>query len=404
MSKKPFKKKDEIFITLHNHLIKKWHQDFQNKNIKLGYIEKWNNLQKETFDKKQRKFEIINNEIFCLEKCLVCQQFKPVTPLYFFYKNSEKEYESGKEIVHNSLSKGCRECFTKINRSLEVNTKEYIRKILSKYSKLDINWYQSIPNICAISNISLVEKSNSDWRLSIQNNIAKDIKHDIKKNKKGDDHLPEYCIKIALEFNVAEYKIIKKDLITTYKEEVFPYFLNEFIKPCDTSEMINYMIQWYDNSPKENGVVKVNKTDKKNAINQYVKQLYKLHLKSILVKQCNSYKRNDIKRINSLTKKEKTADITAEILFNKLLNQKMKCYYTSIPFSIDKDSWNYWSLERLDNNKNHTDDNTVFICRIFNSSAGLNRKKLLYALLQQVHVPIPNNIRSKIEIELKNSL
>jgi len=46
MSKKPFKKKDEIFITLHNHLIKKWHQDFQNKNIKLGYIEKWNNLQK----------------------------------------------------------------------------------------------------------------------------------------------------------------------------------------------------------------------------------------------------------------------------------------------------------------------------------------------------------------------
>ena len=80
----------------------------------------------------------------------------------------------------------------------------------------------------------------------------------------------------------------------------------------------------------------------------------------------------------------------------------MKCYYTGIPFSTDRDSWKFWSLERLDNNKNHTDENTVFICRIFNTTGGLNRKKLLYALDNQIHVPLSNDVKMKIEKELKS--
>lgn len=134
----------------------------------------------------------------------------------------------------------------------------------------------------------------------------------------------------------------------------------------------------------------------------YEKYLSKYHLKYILKIQTTRYIHYDKNTKNKLRLGTEESKITKEILFDKLIKQKMKCFYTGIPFSTDKDTWNFWSLERLDNNKNHTNANTVFICRIFNSSGGLNRKKILYALLTQVHVPLPNDVKMKIEKELES--
>jgi hypothetical protein len=64
-----------------------------------------------------------------------------------------------------------------------------------------------------------------------------------------------------------------------------------------------------------------------------------------------------------------------KLLFNKLMTQEMKCYYTGIPLSTDRDDWRYFSLERLDNTLHHSDDNCVFICRMFNTAGQLNKKK-----------------------------
>ena len=61
------------------------------------------------------------------------------------------------------------------------NQDEYVRRLLSKYPKLTLEWYKSIKNICAISNIPLNEKSNSEWRVSIQNNLPKELKKKFEK-------------------------------------------------------------------------------------------------------------------------------------------------------------------------------------------------------------------------------
>jgi len=90
-----------------------------------------------------------------------------------------------------------------------------------------------------------------------------------------------------------------------------------------------------------------------------------------------------------------------KLLFNKLLNQEMKCYYTGIPLSTNRDDWRYFSLERLDNTLHHTDDNSVFICRMFNTAGQLNKNKILQALLSQQHIKLSsddiNLINDKLE-------
>jgi hypothetical protein len=89
-------------------------------------------------------------------------------------------------------------------------------------------------------------------------------------------------------------------------------------------------------------------------------------------------------------------------LFEKLITQNFKCYYTGIPFSQDRDNWRYFSLERLDNTLNHTDKNSVFICRMFNTAGQLNRKKILTALLSQIHIPLSIEDKNIINTELQN--
>jgi hypothetical protein len=371
---------------LHTKLINKWNDDFINNKIKIEQVERWLCSHNENFEKKKRIFDFIDNKINCSEICLVCNIRKPITPLYFMLgENFNVDCISGHEDFKNKPATGCRECNKNIHKQKRQQcSKTFINALLKHYPKLDLEWYNIHKNVCCISNIQLVERSNSDWRVSIQNNDTKT------------DHLPENCIKIAYEFNVAEWNFIKKDLVSTYIDEIFPSFIKELLSPTDTSDLIKYIIDWYNKSPFENGV-----TVASRSIN-YEKYLSRYHLKYILKIQTTRYIHYDKNTKNNLRLGTEESKITKEILFDKLIKQKMKCFYTGIPFSTDRDTWNFWSLERLDNNKNHTDENTVFICRIFNSSAGLNRKKLLYALLTQIHVPLPNDVKMKIEKELKS--
>ena len=74
--------------------------------------------------------------------------------------------------------------------------------------------------------------------------------------------------------------------------------------------------------------------------------------------------------------------------------QGWRCFKSGVKLSMNRNSWNYPSLERLDNSKNHTLDNTVLICRLLNTSdiAQWTTEKLNYALKHQKLVEIPNTI------------
>ena len=70
--------------------------------------------------------------------------------------------------------------------------------------------------------------------------------------------------------------------------------------------------------------------------------------------------------------------------------QEWRCFKSGVKLSMNRNSWNYPSLERLDNTMNHTLQNTVLICRLLNTSdiAQWTTEKLNYALKHQKLVEI----------------
>lgn len=89
-----------------------------------------------------------------------------------------------------------------------------------------------------------------------------------------------------------------------------------------------------------------------------------IHQKLILSSldhKISSYKNQDIKK----NKHDITTLITHEELLEKLVASKLKCFYCSksvkILYSISRDPLQ-WTLDRIDNDNSHTNDNTVIAC------------------------------------------
>lgn len=377
------------FETEDNELRKKWKKDYDSGILKLGNT-LFRGGPKKNYENKNRmvKLDEDNNPIIT-EKCMKCNEILILSPLYFNieFKNSGIDNinkKSGMEQFCNTPSYGCRDCSKKMAVDKSKNKNEYIRILLKPYKKLNKEWYNKIPNICSISNLPLNEQHNVEWSVSIQNN-----------NKLNKEHLPEYCCKIAYEFNVQEQNAIP-DLIECWKL-VFISFSQELINPTNTIELIEEIKQWWNNTPIQNGVnapTQINKNNKKITNPEYSSQMQKKHLPCILGDLRSRYIKND-KRSKRDPEKAGECLLTITELYNKLIEQKGKCYYTDIPFSLKRDTWNYFSLERIDNSKNHTYDNTKFICRIFNTAGQLNRSKIIKALLSQKLVEISNEVKEK---------
>jgi hypothetical protein len=212
-------------------------------------------------------------------------------------------------------------------------------------------------------------------------------------------HLPENCCKIAFEFNVQQHNAIN-NLIDCWIES-YKAMLNELKTPKNNDALIKDIYQWWNNTPKKNGnkyPSEIIRNGKKILNPEYNYENDIIHLPKII--------HNLLKRYKMIDKTSKRNPITSGIfldkfqMFEKLIKQNFKCYYSGITFSKNRNSWNFFSLERLNNSLNHSDENTVFICRMFNTSGQLNRKKILTALLSQIYIPLSEEDTTIINIEL----
>ena len=326
------------------------------------------------------------------ETCVRCGREFPLTPIYFNteyagHSKTNDERESGKEVMSNTPFYGCRECTKNVSAVRSKIPDEYIRILLKSYPKLNKEWFVSQPKTCSISNIPLFQgqKENDSWTISVQN------------NKPGEEHTPENCCLIAREFNVQQQQAIP-DLLEAWKE-AFTLFANEFSKPSCTKELVSRFNVWYNNTPIQNGVTVpseiINNNGKKIRNPEYSKLVNTKHLKAVLSLMLFNYKKQD--KVSKRNPTIEPFDLTLEKLYQKMVQQKCKCHYTGIPFSFKRDTWNYFSLERLDNSKNHTLYNCVFVCRLFNTAGQLNEHKLLTALLSQQHVALSEQQKIKIQ-------
>jgi hypothetical protein len=387
----------------HHHFKRKMHSKF----VKMSAEMSANGAVALTVHKKNRR---VHTDGFGLggmppgdkcvyETCVRCGSEFPLTPLYFNteyadHSKTNGERESGKEVMSNTPFYGCRECTKKVSAERSKTPDEYIRILLKSYPQLTKEWFLSQPQTCCISNINLFQgqKENNSWTISVQN------------NKPGEEHTPENCCLIAREFNVQQQEAIP-DLLEAWKE-AFASFANEMSNPSRTEELVSRFNVWYNNNPKQNGVTVpnqiINSDGKKIRNPEYSRLFNTKHLKAVLNGMLNNYKHQD--KVSKRDPKTDPFDLTVKNIYQKMMDQKCKCHYTGTPFSFKRDTWNYFSLERLDNSKNHTVNNCVFICRLFNTAGQLNEPKILTALLSQQLVALSEQQKCKIQEKLSGLL
>jgi hypothetical protein len=126
-------------------------------------------------------------------------------------------------------------------------------------------------------------------------------------------------------------------------------------------------------------------TDKKNAKRNETKDLDNIYLehesqltminKYYLSESCNNeilLKREIQKKINSYKAQDIDKEIYDDLLLislndvvEKLVASKLKCYYCSCDVLIlykDVRAQNQWTLDRMDNDKCHSNENTIISC------------------------------------------
>jgi len=227
----------------------------------------------------------------------------------------------------------------------------------------------------SISGVPLQSSSSGCWQVSIQN------------NRRDLEHLQEHCEIIALEENVPQHDAIP-DLRKAYTE-LYSNILKQMIEPDSIEDELLHSKMWEDRyklKPRQSGV------ESKSRTKEYDRELQHKHLKSIFTHATKSVYGHDIKSKREVNDDER---IYERDMFTIGKKQGWKCYISGIKLSTNRNSWNFLSLERLDNTKNHTLENTVLICRLLNTcdNAQWTKEKLMYALKYQKLVYIPNEIK-----------
>jgi hypothetical protein len=180
----------------------------------------------------------------------------------------------------------------------------------------------------------------------------------------------------------------------------------------DWSMLVDNAIKNMNSTPKENGVTAKHTINGKNNP-EYQKQISDCHLPQIISHAISNHIINDRKNFADLEESksyiDKYKDKIIKLVFEKLVNeQKFKCAYSNVPLTILNSAMRF-SFERIDNSKPHFGpegdiDNIVFICRIFNSRAGMNRRKFLQCFLSQQLVSLSDSVRAKLTEEYNELL
>lgn len=292
-----------------------------------------------------------------------------------------KKCESARMRIYNDSETGFFRNLVHSSRSHAKNKlhKNRIEASVHEIDEIFIkNLYKLQDGKCFYSGLALGLKPLSDWQASIER-IDQD-KGYIKENSKL----------ICLEFNSGYRQWSKEKLLQISELRNKEININDVITSVEnakikntiknprqkrTSKIIDEIIHWEctkcHNFKKRDGF----KIDKKNKIYSYCKMCCMerkkksySELRGFVYRIVNVAKNSAKQRGKHRTDDSGTFSLTPEIIFNKIIEQKGKCYYSSIPLKLETEAEWMCSLERLDNKKGYTSENTVLICIEFNSS------------------------------------
>lgn len=389
----------------HSQSCAKWKNDFDLGVLSEGLIANRNKRQ------KPRMVVITENGPVIMEPCVSCNIQKPISTLYFQpNRNTHEEnlkMPSGKEWISNSKSYPCKECNTGLIHVRYLDPEQLVKRMLHQYPKLNMAWFESTmkttSGMCPILNIQMSIMQGTDFQISIQNN-----RNDIK------EHLPEHCMLMCRELNIPEHNI---GISLTEAWIMLFTGVKLLLSTPDTPEIIeSRQAEWrkrYKMTAKESGVdVSQRLIDAHGKMTlrnpEYGYQRTKKELKRQLQRMAEGSNSADIKAYIKNKRPNICIALDADMIFSQGEKQGWRCYYSGVLLSWLCDDWNRFSVERLDNTKNHTADNIVLICRILNVTPSKgkhinpedgvgqwSKKKILFAFTSQKLVPISEEIRDK---------
>jgi hypothetical protein len=173
--------------------------------------------------------------------------------------------------------------------------------------------------------------------------------------------------------------------------------------------------------PRENGVTAILTTpqDRAQYNLQRISRCYQYAMKNLSHKHID----NDAEISGwSPEEKKRFKDIYAkqinEAMVGRMLDQKVRCYYSGLPMSLQKRHWSRISMERLDNSLPHFRlvpdglggirldlDNVVWIAVVLQHASaghGFDRKTLIEMLLEcDLPIPLTPEQRANAEAELR---
>jgi len=422
-------------------LLKKWNND---SNIKERVIppSKGNKG-----GGKNREIIKDNNIYYVIDKCTTCLK---KLPIYYFHKANNKRSRNPLDVAsgEESCDSICINCKNDITRKRSHEEHEIIRQMIKKDNgDLTNEWVkkqlEKQNKCCDITNIPITLERGYYNTASVQN------------NGEGNLHYQKNCTLIMTCLQVQEHGIL--NLKDAWKK-ILELMKNESSSPTDTNPFLKELDIKFSNTPKENGVFaptqiyeedvgicnKLTHTGKicgrvcvkhkkiclthlpieekkqiydnielkkeviniKSKINPiYSQQCIDLHLPYILRNQVERYYKMD-KESKRRSEKGNIIKLLPQDIIKKLHDQKGRCNYSGVPFSFKRDDPNYWSLERIDNTKHHTIENTVLICRIMNGAYQLTKDIIQEIYRKKYNNILSNNLNEKeyINVNIKNEI
>jgi len=402
-------------------LLKKWNND---KEIKCGLVHP-------EIQQCKREIVRIGSTFYVVDTCQVCQIQKPI---YLYGRQhidiDSLQVPSGREKYRRS----CLSCRKVEGEERRKKDDEIIRLMIHvNNGDLTIEWVkqqlEKQNHCCHITNLPITLERGHYNTASVQN------------NGEGHLHYQQNCVLMMTCLQVQEHAIPNlKDAWNT----ILSMMKKENESSSDTTTFLQQLDIKFSNTTKQNGVTAPthvyedetigrcnsiiqgkNRTKKsvnigkicgrvcvkyetvcllhltkekqlelnqnpelkkqlqqngKQKINpEYSSQCMNLHLPRILRDQVERYYASD-QRSKSRKDKSSIVKLKSSDIVKKLHEQKGRCYLSGVPFSFNRFDPNYWSLERVDNTKHHTNENTVLICRIMNG-----RTQLTKEIIQQIY-------------------
>lgn len=326
-----------------------------------------------------------HGERVVLETCVRCNIEKELTPEFFTPTRGASAVLNkpmGQESFINSKARGCHVCYRVSQTQKRSSGRTYVVNILAQpqYADLDYQWYvaqkEQQGNMYKTFNLlQISEDANCAHRVGIHNEGGTII------------HDRASCVLDPAAMNVTEGDMLRRAGVRTLGQlwivHIIPAILNAL---GDTSEasVVDEARCNLRRTTRQNGVITSGSNRDPIVRKTYNRELRDKDFNVQLANVVSRHKHHD--RVGGFSVHDGHY-VDRLYIWKLFIAQSGRCAYSNVPFSLERGTWQHFSVERIDNTVGHERGNCVLILRCFNTCGNV-RSNIWTWLPLQNHVSL----------------